>query len=100
MLSLLCSATITAAAAATGTIIITTTTTSHHRRCRPPPCLHPPPPPHPSQEHDVLLHSLLTPITSYVMELLPEDARETTRCGVGGLPADELLGEREWGGAA
>lgn len=32
-----------------------------------------------AQEHDGLLHSLLTPLTSFVMELLPEDSRESTK---------------------
>lgn len=32
-----------------------------------------------SGEHDCLYHSLLLPITAYVMEILPEHQRETTR---------------------
>lgn len=32
-----------------------------------------------SKEHDILYQSLLTPITAFVMELLPDQHRETTK---------------------
>lgn len=32
-----------------------------------------------SKEHDILYQSLLTPITTFVMELLPDQHRETTK---------------------
>ncbi len=42
-----------------------------------------------ARENDHLYHSLLTPITSYVMEILPEGHRETTKLELrwGAVPA-------------
>lgn len=53
-----------------------------------------------SKEHDILYQSLLTPITSFIMEILPENHRETTKTELAFEDLDNVMPVMSWSNEA